>query len=233
MLELLNELEYFLKEERNEIILQIIERKDDYLTLKDNEKDRVTKIHNSIITANEWIIENETLTIQKDIYKHWFHPKGKEIVLQNMKEREKLLFENLALLLQNKAEVLENMRYRNILGLNSFYGLSIGSDKYQVITIGELLQIWTNEPEFSSHCVCGGKGFVYLFGGLMSGYRDKKLICANCGNKYKITKEINYNALVGIRKKYKCTEYIIYNINVLKQMINKFKGINERGHNCT
>lgn len=220
---LLNEWEHFSNELRDQINLTIIDYIDDLIIVKDYEKNRIAEIHKSVILENNYEIINDSFSVSKDIYKEWFINNRFEEFKSTMNERKKMLLENIASLLANKDKILESKRYRNVLVLNSFGGTSLsGPFDNSVITLGEIIKIWDAEPEFSEQCKCGGKSYVYSYGGSpLSGGTARNFKCIDCGVDY--TKNGGkWMELKKIRDKYKYADYINYNFNVFKQTINKF-----------
>jgi hypothetical protein len=129
---------------------------------------------------------------------------------------------------ENREAILRDPRYYSIVAPDHLYATFGATDK---ITLGELLQIWENETEYSCKCSackglfhkCGGKAVVYYFAGspLSGKIFASENICVECGRFGKGTGAISFGKLVTARHKYAPIEPMAETPALLDELVAK------------
>jgi hypothetical protein len=120
-----------------------------------------------------------------------------------------LFYQSIPLFVENQKMILSDPTYYSIvLPAHFYYAQWVATRK---VTLGELLQIWENEPVFSTTCKkCGGKSVVYSFGGSVLSGRIVGVcnICVKCGNRGNQAGTHSFGTLWHTRRNYKPIEPI-------------------------
>jgi hypothetical protein len=117
-------------------------------------------------------------------------------------------------------------KFCNILIFSNFFGTDLVKFGNEAITLGELLSIWENEPDFQRPCECGTQGFIYHFGGhILSGTNYWHAWCPKC-NKQFGGRDGNLGTLRTIRGKYRATGTPGYELAIFEELIDKIKEVN-------
>jgi hypothetical protein len=196
-----------------------------FILIADTERQFATKVHKSLIQDNELEITNNEIVISKIMYETWFKTEVENRVKNIVSNRKNLLLDNLALLLAHKDEIINNQKWHNIFVSGRFYYHQFSKHAESVITIGELLEIWTNEPSYVKKCECGGTYYLYTFAGsvLSGSVMFSHAKCASCGKELS-GKFSDFGDLRKAREKYHpLPEPIIYDINAFEELINSLK----------
>jgi hypothetical protein len=190
----------------------------DYLLIADLEKNYKSRIHKSLIIDNELEVVNGKFQIDGTLYKEWF----KDAMRNAFSELCDLFYSNIPLFVEKRDVILQNQRYYSIIAPKAFYtGMFIGS---RAITLGEMLLIWENEPDFVRDCECGGRRIIYSFmGSPLSGSCSASNICLQCG-KEKVIREGNFSELMMIKGKYHPIEPFSDNPVAVKELIAILEG---------
>jgi hypothetical protein len=128
---------------------------------------------------------------------------------------------------KNRQMILANPNYYSIVAPEHFYNV-MGT--LNPITLGRLLQIWENEPVFSTTCKkCGGKSVVYQFGGspLSGRLSIAKNICIACGNRGNGAGTHSFGTLRETCRKYKLIEPIAETPDTIESLVEACKSKRE------
>ena len=147
-------------------------------------------------------------------------------------EQFNLFYPNIPLFVkeENRKMILSNPNYYSIVAPKFFYGMSYAINSTQKVTLGELLQIWENEPVFNTTCKkCGGKSVVYYFlGSALSGkIFEAENICVECGKKGNRTGAHSMGPLWETRLKYKPIEPIAERPDTIESLVEACKSKRE------
>lgn len=191
-----NELDYSIK---------IVDKKGDFLFITDLQDKYKSKIHKSFIEdkhVEQMHDRGENYySVGKSYFESWFK---KEIEAEQIK----LFYSNIPLFIEkeNQLKILSNSKLYGIVAPKPFFNMMyISSWQNRIITLGELLQIWKNEPIFSTNCPkCKGKSLVYHFGGspLSGGLFEANNICTTCSYMGNGAGTQSFGALWQARLKY-------------------------------
>jgi len=121
------------------------------------------------------------------------------------RKRCELFYSNIPLFIENKGLILNDPSLSGIRAPMTFYETMYMSFGREDITLGELLQIWANEPTFQVKCgECGGVAVIYRFGGspLSGTLHEKKSICTKCHHVETEDKSGSFGTLQSARGKY-------------------------------
>jgi len=143
-------------------------------------------------------------------------------------EQFNLFYPNIPLFVEekNRQMILSNPKYYSIVAPEPFFGMMyFSSVRSAKVTLGELLQIWENEPVFSIACKkCGGKSVIYRFGGspLSGTMFETKNICVECGSMGNGA-DHNFGVLRSTRLNYKPIEPIAEKPDTIESLIETCK----------
>lgn len=192
-------------------IIKVTGTDGDYLQITDLKNKYGGKIHKSLITDNNFeMLDPKINKITKNCYdvgrscfEEWF----KEAKEKERNELINLFYQNIPLYTEevNWEMIIENPKFYSITAPIHFYTTLYFSTTGQVVTLGELLQIWENEEFFCTCCSqCGGKSVLYRFGGspLSGTIFEANNICTNCGHRDKSTNAESLGILLKARRKY-------------------------------
>jgi hypothetical protein len=209
---------------KDKTTIEIIGEENEFLYITDGKDQYVSKIHKSLIPDNELKIEKRKIIISNSLYIAWFKSEIQKNIQGIIQKREGLILDNIALLLAHKDKIINEPGFHNILASGLFYGHQFGVPKNSLITIGELLEIWSKEPYFSSQCKCEGNSYVYHFGGsVLSGAVIWRTKCVRCG-KLITGRSGRFRTMMEIRRAYNpLPEPILYDLDAFEQLIDVLK----------
>ena len=184
------------KEEQQGYIIRVVGEKGKFLQITDLQNRYKGKIHKSLIKDNQFeMMDPKFNNIGENCYdvghrcfEHWLKKDIEAEVERIRTEQFNLFYLNIPLFFkeENRKMILSNSNYYSIVAPEPFFGIMyFSSARSAKVTLGELLQIWKNETDFSVTCSkCGGKSVVYRFGGspLSGTLFEAKNICIECGN---------------------------------------------------
>jgi hypothetical protein len=199
--------------EEQDYVIRIVGNDGEFLQITDLQNQYKGKIHKSLIEDNHFEMMDPKFNnmgencynVGKTCFEHWF----KEEIAAAIKKQIDLFYQNIPLFVENQQMILSNPTYYSIVLPAHFYAAQwLAARK---ATLGELLQIWENESEFSTTCEkCGGKSVVYRFvGSILSGTLfETSNICVKCGNRGNRAGTHSFSVLRSARIKYKPIEPI-------------------------
>ena len=190
----------------------------DYLLIADTLKGYKSRIHKSLLAANELDVADGKTQISQTLYQAWFS----EAMAEALQELYKLFCSHIPLFIEKQNDIMQNPRYYSIRSPLAFYdGMFVGSGG---ITLGEMILLWEKESAFSQPCDCGGQSVIYRFlGSPLSGSCSALCICRKCGIDSK-TRRINFNNLWLTRRKYNPIEPVSNNPIAIKDLIAILEG---------
>jgi hypothetical protein len=97
-------------------------------------------------------------------------------------EAREFYYSHIGLFYANRDRILQDPRFYSIEPPDVLFSTAYVSFRGARVTLGELVELWQNEPRFSTPCDCGGSGLLYFYGGSpLSGTCDRTFRCTVCG----------------------------------------------------
>ena len=216
-------------------IIRVVSNNGEFLQITDLQNRYKANIHKSLIEDNQFEmldpkcnnVGEHCYNVGKSCFKKWLKNDIEAEAKRIRIEQFNLFYPNIPLFVEekNRQMILSNPNYYSIVAPELFYGITFNIGN-PTVTLGELLQIWENEPVFSTTCKkCGGKSVVYFFvGSALSGrIFEAKNICVECGNRGKGAGTHSMGNLWRTRLKYKPIEPIAEKPDTIESLVEACK----------